>query len=1027
MDNVIRINVKDFNHQSINLSLRRLYYRFITTSGTRFYILLLYLPKYNPVFSHFKDKVPGRTPFFAGMSCLLFLIFFFIPLAELFATHLRAGQITVRRDGCTRTVRILIEVYTKNVPNGVLFGGEQDILDFGDGTAVQLVPVQQNIILPELNPDGGTSVGYAFYTIEHTYSAGGRYIISYREPNRNGDVLNMTNSIGTYFYIETELRIDPAIGCNSTPILSVPPIDRACPGQMFTHNPGAFDPNPEDVLTYRLVPNKSDRGKEVENYRDPNVSEFYTGIDYNTESKEGGGGPPEFSIDSIKGTITWNAPWNVGEYNIAFEVIENRFKNGAWIPIGFVRRDMQIIVEDCENHRPELIIPEDTCIVAKEKLEETITATDEDGHPVMIQAFGQILDNASLIFPSPASVTPDPAIFQSQPAEANFTWQTVCDHVRERPYQVVFKATDNPPGNTEANLATFKVWLITVVGPKPEFTPEVVDNTNRTVQLNWEPYDCQNASQMQIWRKVESTTYNPDCETGLPPNLGYQLINTIPIKNGTTPVTTYLDNNGGAGLSPGAQYCYRLVAVYPQPKGGESLVSEELCVDPFPITIPLLTKVSVMQTDEAAGEIQLEWIQPPDFVVQPGHVLTYNVRRGSDFTRGADVQTVATGLTQLDYLDQGLNTENFVYNYSIQLFDNGVLVDESPVASSVRLEAEAQDKKIKLTWSAVVPWSNQIAEFPKHIIKRGPGNSLDADLVTIDTVDVTNGFEYIDEGPLDQDETYCYKIETIGGYGNPAIPQLIRNFSQKLCTQPGDDIDPCPPIVLAPEGDRCEKFFAEQGCSGDEFVNTIRWNRPTEECGNDILYYWVYYSNSATGEWTRVNANIRDTVYVDRNLNSFARCYRIRAVDRTLNESELSEPICFDNCPYFELPNVFTPNGDGCNDIFSAFKPADGSENPDISCTNVLDINTRCPRFVTSVVFRVFSRWGNEVYEYNSAEATLETEDAIYINWDGRDKNNRELSNGIYYWVAEVTFNMIDPKKRHKTYKGWVHVISDDL
>jgi hypothetical protein len=964
----------------------------------------------------------ARIPFSAGAVCLFFLILLFSPVAELFATHLRAGQITVKRDGCTRTVTILIEVYTNTVGTEVLFGGgsgdDPDILDFGDGTDPFLVPQQENQFPAGLNPNGGNAVAYASYTITHTYSAAGRYIISYREPNRNAGVLNMDNSIGTYFYIETEIRIDAAIGCNSTPVLSVPPIDRACPGQMFTHNPGAFDPNPQDVLTYRLVPNKSDRGVQVSHYRDPNHIDFYNGADYNNDTREGGGGPPEFKIDSIKGTITWNAPWTVGEYNIAFEIVENRRINGVWFPIGFVRRDMQIIVEDCENNRPDLFIPEDTCVVAGAKIVDTITATDEDGHDVMIQAFGQILDNASQIFPSPASLSPDPAIFQDQPAEATFTWQTICQHVRARPYQVVFKATDKPPGSTTAaNLATFKVWQITVVGPKPVLH-DPVPNADRSVSLAWDPYQCQQATQMQIWRKVEETNFDPECETGMPPNLGYELIKTVPISQ-----TAYLDNNGGAGLSPGAQYCYRLVAVYPLPDGGESLVSDEKCIEPFPIEIPLLTKVSVMQTDAAAGEIQLEWIQPPDYVLQPGHVLTYTIRRGTGFTRGADVQTVATGLTALDRLDQGLNTENLVYNYSVQMFDDGVLIGESPVASSVRLEAEAQVGAIKLTWAAVVPWSNQITDFPKHIIRRGGENDLDADLVTIDTVDVTNGFEYIDDNAPNPDEVYCYKIETIGGYGNPAIPQWIRNFSQKLCVQPGDDVVPCPPLVVEPEAGRCEEYIATLACGNTDFSNTIRWHKPSEECGNDVLYYKVYYSNSANGEWTVLNGKVRDTVYVDQQLSSFARCYRITAVDRTLLESEFSEPICIDNCPYFELPNVFTPNDDGCNDIFSAFQEKNSGENGGggIDCKNVQDIRLRCPRFVTSVVFKVFNRWGGEVYEYQSAESNQE--DAIFINWDGRSDDNRELSSGIYYWVAEVTFNMIDPKRRHKTYKGWVHIV----
>ncbi len=948
-----------------------------------------------------------------------------MPVAEALATHLRAGQITVKRDGCTRKVTILIEVYTNTVGTSVLFGGDQDYLDFGDGTKAVLVPQQPNIFLPDLNPDGTNAVAYSFYTIEHIYAGPGVYTISYREPNRNEGVLNMDNSVNTTFYIETKIIIDPAVGCNNTPILKVPPIDRACPGEAFTHNPGAYDPDPGDVLTYRLVPNKSDRGTLVINYRDPNAREFYKNMDYEHASEDGLT-PPVFEIDSLDGTITWDAPGMVGEYNIAFEIIENRRKNGVWYQIGFVRRDMQIIVEDCDNNRPDLEVPEDICVVAGESISNLeITATDPDGHDVMIQAFGQILDAGNI---SPAVLTPSPAVFQDSPASAYFSWNTTCTHVREIPYQVVFKATDKPPVSDRANLATFKVMHITVVGPKPVFQAPVVNTAARSVTLNWQSYACSqpppsnpranSATRMQIWRKVEASTYNPDCETGMPEGLGYELVSTIPLNPS---VTSFLDNNAGAGLSPGAQYCYRLVAVYdPEKGGGESLVSEEICIDPFPITTPLLTKVSVEKTDAAAGEIQLEWVAPVDYTPNPGPI-TYNILRGNGFTGAPNPTPIATGLTTLSYLDVGLDTENDIFNYTVQLVDNGTIVDKSPMASTVRLEAEAQNGAIKLTWTAVVPWSNQIAAEPNHIIKRGNEGSTDASLTQYDVVNVTQGFIYIDDGkgvPLGKDETYCYKVETAGGYGNPAIPQILRNNSQMLCAQPGDDIDPCPPLVVQPDVNRCEDYIATTGCLNDEFSNTLRWERPSEECGNDVLYYEVWSANSPNGPWEVLAAKVRDTFYVDNSLaRSFARCYRIKAVDRTLNDSEFSDPICVDNCPYFELPNVFTPNGDGCNDLFSAFRErATGEES---SCKNIDDIRARCPRFVQSVIFKVYNRWGHEVYEFDSGEG----ENSIYVDWDGSSTEHRELSTGIYYWVAEVTFNMLDPAKRNKTYKGWVHLI----
>jgi hypothetical protein len=218
------------------------------------------------------------------------------------ATHLRAGEITVRRESCTSlTFLITITVYT-NTGSQIKFG-EPGLLDFGDGSQPLMPPTIDNTIRPDLGP----AIGTVSFTTSHTYAGPGRYVISYNEPNRNAGILNMFNSVETKFYLETVISIDPFLGCDNSPRLLVPPIDKACRGAAFYHNPGAYDPD-GDSLSYEFTIPKREKGIEVNNYRKPNAKEFYDkiGVNYST-ANENGNGPPGFTINPVTGTIIWAA------------------------------------------------------------------------------------------------------------------------------------------------------------------------------------------------------------------------------------------------------------------------------------------------------------------------------------------------------------------------------------------------------------------------------------------------------------------------------------------------------------------------------------------------------------------------------------------------------------------------------------------------------------------------------------------------------------------------------------------------
>ncbi|WP_370089639.1 gliding motility-associated C-terminal domain-containing protein [Ekhidna sp.] len=934
------------------------------------------------------------------MRYLRFLILTIFTLAALVskATHIRAGEVIAKRiSGLTYQFTFIGYRDVEGVPFG------QGVFDFGDGDFYGDDPgetIPWGAIV-----DLGNGVEKWQFTITHTYAGGSNYLVSYKEDFRNANIQNISGSVSTSFYVETLVVIDALI-VNSTPFFTVPPIDQGVVGAIFEHNPGAFDPDGDSLSYYFTIP-KQDEGLDVNGYQSLINPTFYTKFSEGNSTRDG---EPTLTIDPVTGTITWDAPGGATipdmenrEFNVAFVVEEWRRVNGELIRLGFVTRDMQIIIWNYENDPPELEIPEDTCVVAGSTITGIITGTDPDGDPVKIEAFGGPFE----VNPS-ATVDPDPGEFQGPPSVLTFEWETACGQVRIAPYEVQFKATDdptipevpNPPGQVN-----FETWRITVVGPAPEGL--IADTqSGRQIQLNWDPYVCTNADSMQVWRRVGEFEIDPTCNPGIPENSGYELIETLDIGE-----TSFLDDNNNLGLSPGSKYCYRLVATFPSPAGGLSIASEEAC-DSLLIDVPVITHVDVRETSETNGEIRVSWTGPlqRDPLSAP---YEYEVLRkvGQEF--GGTFTSVKAPSSDTTFLDTDLNTLDNSYSYKIVLYDNTSLaVDTSQQASSVWLAPTPLVGGIQLNWAANVPWSNNVQGYPYHYIYRD--NVVNGDLSAIqliDSVDVTmDGLSYLDDGrfngvDLDEEVEYCYYITTQGSYDNDLLPEPLINNSQIICAQPNDTIPPCAPISITFNSAlSCEQQLESIPCGVDnQFTNDFSWEMDGDiSCDDDIQFFRIYFSRSGDEDSFELLSQTTQTRFTHNNLTSLAGCYIITAVDRSGNESPISEVVCNDNCPRYVLPNVITPNNDGKNDVFRPMKGVND-----------------CNRFVESVVFKVFNRAGAEVFEYDSKEP----EKSILINWDGTTRGGKELPAGVYYYSAEVKFLKLNPEESVEVINGWVQII----
>jgi gliding motility-associated-like protein len=154
---------------------------------------------------------------------------------------------------------------------------------------------------------------------------------------------------------------------------------------------------------------------------------------------------------------------------------------------------------------------------------------------------------------------------------------------------------------------------------------------------------------------------------------------------------------------------------------------------------------------------------------------------------------------------------------------------------------------------------------------------------------------------------------------------------------------------------------------------------------------FVQFNNNTTGSVTTYTWDFGNGVFDSTNISpsyTFTEggmfnvilyaCYTPQCCDSASLTIEVLDSL--------QTFNVFTPNGDGKNDVFTIkFKDA------------------------SSVTMTVFNRWGEKVHE----------ETAITPSWDGRKKGGAQCPDGTYFYIINAT------RRDGKTYehKGMVTLI----
>ena len=860
---------------------------------------------------------------------LILLVFVSFSFSSLNATHNRAGEITyVQLSDLTYEITVTTFTYTLSLADRQTLD-----VDFGDNsisTAPRINgPGQRGEILANFYKKN-------IYKINHTYPGPGIYKIVVQDPNRNAGVLNIPNSVNVIFSISTILTVNAAMGHDNSPVLLNPPYDKAAYHHLFIHNPSAFDPD-GDSLSYNLTVCTREDARPIIGYTLPPATRA-------------------IRVDSISGDLIWDTPADTGKFNVAMDI--NKWRNGK--KIGVVERDMQIEVYNTKNKPPVNGPLKDYCVEAGDSISFLYTATDADKDLLTLHATSGVFTLGTCH----ASFTKVDSVKGF--ASARFKWKPCFEAVRKQPYNVIFKVDDS---NSDVRLADISNINIRVLGPAPHLINAVP--VGKAISLTWSAYISNYIAGFNIYRREGPSTFKPDsCTVGVPSFSGFVKVGYA----GGSTTTFFADNDNGQGLQFGKEYTYRIVAVFPN--GTESKSSNEI-TSTLVSGLPVIKNVTVKITDAANGSIFLAWKKPHKLDTIPANgPYEYDIYRATGVggtTFGQIYSKQTADLNDTTYLDTSINTSTTGYIYRIELWNNAsgkrFLIGDPGYASSVYLTAAPGDKKVRLTITRNVPWINTRYDFFR----------LNNVTSAYDSIGTTNQLTFTDNSRINGNQ-YCYYVRSTGGYLANNMPKDLINFSEITCASPVDNEPPCIPQLRVTS--KCDSLY-----------NTLDWTTDTA-CFADVAGYRIYGKLK-----TQENLSLITTIN-DKNILTFryspgettSGCYAITAFDKQGNESDKSVMICVeDSCNFYEIPNVFTPNGDNINDKLVA----------------------KTSGLVEKIDFRLFNRTGLLLFKTENPK----------INWDGTYKGNI-VSPGVYFYQCDVYENGISGQKvLHLS--GFVHVISE--
>lgn len=408
---------------------------------------------------------------------------------------------------------------------------------------------------------------------------------------------------------------------------------------------------------------------------------------------------------------------------------------------------------------------------------------------------------------------------------------------------------------------------------------------------------------------------------------------------------------------------------YTRTGAGSSYFSESFVVSALdssgnvsPLSNDLRTIYTLALADSCNNKIEVTWNQ---YMSSPRQVLNYSVLvsvNGATYTETAQVSADQSSFTINDFIKDveyciviRANLEGGVYSGSNRSCIE-TNMQNPPRWINANYATITPEDEIKVSFTA-----DPESEIKRYVIERKTGSSGSFEMVANISTE-NNNLEYIDT-QADIGEVHHYRVAAVNNCGLPVIYSNIAANIVASIERKGNDI-------------------------------LLRWNHYRKWEGY-VDFYLVYASTGGALE-ERATVLPVDSVYA-MNYNEFMHevsgdkvCFMIEAHEASnpygINGISRSSLVCTPVTELITVPNLFTPDNNGVNDLFR----------PVLSFTPVDYLLT-----ITDMKRRTLF----ESRDHNS-------------EWDGTYKGSTQ-SEGVYLWFLKV----VTPSGKNISKRGTVTIV----